>query len=140
MVRRSVADDSYGRASLTRSVELREVHALPSAELQLAFVYRKRHIATDEDAFDVRGGISLGVTVVAVLRNELRELMQQITLHIGIGILVDEHASGGVRDVYHAYTLANLRPCDRRAYARCDIDGHLALVGAHRQLLVMDAH
>ncbi len=76
MVRRSVADDSYGRASLTRSVELREVHALPCAEVERAFVYRKRHTAAHEDAFDVRRGISLRMTEVAVLRNELRELMQ----------------------------------------------------------------
>lgn len=54
MVRRSVADDSYGRAALTWSIELREVHALPCAEHELAFVYRKRYIVTNDDRFDVR--------------------------------------------------------------------------------------
>src|SRR5688500_4045098 len=108
MVRRSVADDSYGRASLTRSIELREVHALPRAEHELAFVYRKRHIVTNEHGFDVRRRISFRMTVVTVLRNHARELEQQITLHIGVGVLVDKYRRGRVRNVYHAYTFADL--------------------------------
>ena len=57
------------------------------------------------------------MTVIAVLRNDLRELMKQIALHIGVGVLVHEHCRGRVRDVYHAYTFADLRPRDRGAYA-----------------------
>src|SRR6185436_1984745 len=78
--------------------------------------------------------------VVAVLWDELGELMKQITLHIGVGILVHEHRRGGVRNVYHADTFADLRPRDRGAYMCCHIDGHLAFVGAHRELLVVGAH
>src|SRR6266516_3125554 len=140
MVRRSVADDSYGRGALSWSIELSEVNALPCAEHELAFMYRKRHIVTDEHRFDVRRGISFGMTVVAVLRNELCELVQQITLHVRVGILVHEDRRGGVRDVYHAYTFAHFRSCDRRSHARRHVDGRLALVGAERDLLVVDAH
>src|SRR5512132_2875996 len=80
------------------------------------------------------------MTVVAVLRGELGELMKQITLHIGVGVLVHEHCRGRVRNVYHAYTFTDLRSCDRGAYTCCHIDGHLAFVGAHRELLVVGAH
>ena len=118
MVRRSVADDSYGRAPLARSVELREVHALPGAEHELTFVHRKRHVVTDEDRFDVRGGISFRMTVVTVLRNDLRELKQQITLHIRVGVLIHEYRCGCMRNVYHTYTFADLRPRDRGPHAR----------------------
>src|SRR5688500_15362031 len=126
MVRRSVADDSYGRAPRARSIELSEVHTLPCAQHELALVYRKRHVVTYEDRFDVRSGISFRMTVVTVLRNDLRELVQQITLHIRVRILVHEYRRGGVRDIYHAYTFADLRPRDRCAYARRHIDGRLA--------------
>src|SRR5436190_2064481 len=66
MVRRSVADDSYGRAPLTWSVELGEVNALPRAEHELAFVYRERHIVTDEHRFDVRAVTSTVVSRLSV--------------------------------------------------------------------------
>ena len=140
MVRRSVADDSYGRAPLTWSVELGEVNALPRAEHELAFVYRERHIVTDEHRFDVRRGISFGMTIISVLRNELRELMQQVTLHVRVRVLIHEDRRGGVRDIYDAYTFAHLRSGDRGAYAGCHVDGRLALVGPDGELLVVDAH
>src|SRR3977135_123657 len=140
MVRRSVADDSYGRASLTWSFELGEVNALPCSEIQLAVLYRKRHIVTDEHRFDVRCGITFRMTVIGVLRHKCGELMQQIALHVRVRVLVHEHRRGGVDNVYHAYTLANLGPRDRGAHSRRHIDGHLALLGAHGELLVMHAH
>src|SRR5439155_2279352 len=140
MVRRSVADDSYGRAPLTWSVELGEVNALPCAEHELAFVYRERHIVTDEHRFDVRRGISFGMTIISVLRNELRELMQQVTLHFRVCVLVHEDRRGGVRDIYDAYTFAHFGSRDRRSHARRHVDGRLTLIGAEREPLVVDAH
>ena len=140
MVRRSVADDSYGRASLTWPIELGEVNALPRTEIEFAFMHRKRYVVTDERRLYVRCGITFRMTVIAVLRHELREVMEQIALHVGVGILVHEHRGGGVRDIYHAYAFAHIRLGDRRTYARRYIDGHLPLVGAHRELLVMHAH
>ena len=117
MVRRSVADDSYGRAPLAWSIELREEHALPLAKNELALVYLKRHVVTYEHGIDVRSGISFRMTVVAVLRNDLRELMQQIALHIVVRVLVHKYSRGRMRDVYHAYTLAHLGAGDRSTYA-----------------------
>src|SRR3981081_782370 len=125
MVRRSVADDSYGRASLTWPIELGEVNALPRSQIQLAVLYRKRHIVTDEHRFDVCRGITFRMTVIAVLRHEFRKLMQQIALHIGVGVLVHEHGGRRVGDVYHADTLAHSRSRDRGSYARPHIDGRL---------------
>src|SRR5712692_10771055 len=55
MVRRSVADHSYGRATIAWSVEFREVNALPRAEHELAVAYRERDVASHEHRFDVRG-------------------------------------------------------------------------------------
>src|SRR5207253_1990790 len=43
MVRRSVADDSYGRGPFTRSIELDEVETLPRSELDLCVAYREGH-------------------------------------------------------------------------------------------------
>ncbi len=140
MVRRSVADDSYGRASLTWSIEFREVHTLPRAEDELAVVYRKRHIVTHKDRFDVRRRVSLRMAVIAVFRNDLRKVMKQITLHIRVSVLIDEDRGRRVRDIYDAYTFAHLRPRDRCAYAGCHVDGHLALLGADRQLFVVGTH
>src|SRR5258706_14558917 len=80
------------------------------------------------------------MTVVAVLRDQLREMMKQITLHIRIVVLVHEYRRGRVRDVYHAYTFTHFRLRDRGAYARRHINCHFALVRAHRELLVVDAH
>src|SRR6267378_4614589 len=113
MVRRSVADDSYGRASLTWPIELGEINALPRSEIQFAALYRQRHIVTDERGFDVRCGITFRMTVIAVLRHKRSEVMQQIALHIRVGVLVHEHRGGRVRDIYYAYTFAHLRPGHR---------------------------
>src|SRR2546428_4585038 len=140
MVRRSVADDSAGRAALAWSIELGKIYALQRAEHEFAFTYRKRHIVTDEHRFDVGRCISFAMTVVSVLRNELRELRQQVTLHVRVGVLVHEDRRGRVRDIYHAYTLAHFGSRDRRSHARCHVDGRLTLIGAERELLVVDAH
>lgn len=108
MVRRSVPDDSYGRAPLTRSIELREVHTLPRSEHELTVVYRKRHIVTHEDRFDVRRRVAFRMSVLTVLWNKGRELTKQIALHIDVGVLVHEYGRGRVCDVYHTYTFAQL--------------------------------
>src|SRR5881409_484923 len=57
MVRRSVADDSYGRGPFARSIELGEPETLPRAELDLTVAYWKRHAVADDDRFNVRGTI-----------------------------------------------------------------------------------
>jgi len=58
----------------TRSIELREVNALPCTKHELAIAYRDRHIDPGENSFDVRVRISLGVTELIALRDELCEM------------------------------------------------------------------
>jgi len=57
------------------------------------------------------------MAVITVLRNDLRELMQQIALHVGVRVLVHEYSRGRMRDVYDTYTLAHLGAGDRSTYA-----------------------
>src|SRR2546428_8742693 len=90
MVRRSVADDSYGRGPFARSIELGEVETLPRAELDLTVANRERHAVPDKDRFDVRGTISFGVRIFRIARDRSLEGSEEVFLHIGVGVLVYE--------------------------------------------------
>src|SRR5713226_163004 len=138
MVRRSVADHSYGRATITWSVEFREVNALPCADHELAVAYRKRHSASHEYRLDVRGRISLGVAEFLVPRNKLVEEIEQVALHVGVGVLVDEQTGGRVGHADGADAVPDLRTGDRGAHASRDIDRRLARLRLDREVLVMD--
>ena len=140
MVRRSVADDSYGRGPFARSIELGEVETLPRAEPDLTVAYRKRHAVADEDRFDVRGTISFGVRVLRIARDHSLECGEQVFLHIGIGVLVYEDRRGRVPDADGDKSVTYLRARNRRLHARRDVDGLLALRARHRDLLVPDGH
>src|SRR5437879_4745724 len=59
MVRRSVADDSYGRGPFARSIELREVETLPRAQLDRAVANRERPAVADKDRSDVSAAVAL---------------------------------------------------------------------------------
>src|SRR6266849_4433748 len=138
MVRRSVADHSYGRATIAWSVEFREVNALPRAEHELAVAYRERDVASHEHRFDVRGRISLGVAELLVPWNDLVEEIEQIALHLGVGVLVDEHAGGRVGDGDGADAVSDLRTGDRGAHASRDVDRRLARLRLDPEVLVVD--
>src|SRR2546428_2587486 len=140
MVRRSFADDSYGRASFPRAIELREVNALPCPKRDLAVPHRKRHRATDEDRFHVRGTISLGVRVLRPARHGALQRREHVSLHVGVGVLVDEHRGGGVRDADCDDPVADLRAGDRGLDARRDVDRLFALLRRDADLLVPNTH
>src|SRR6266511_4300261 len=140
MVRRSVADDSYGRGPFTRSIELGEVETLPRAEFDLTVAYRERHAVADEDRFDVRGTISFGVRVLRIARDHSLECSEQVFLHIGIGVLVHEDRRGRVRDADGDDSVTYFRARDRRLHARRDIDRLLAFGRLDRDLFVPDGH
>src|SRR5206468_5678270 len=140
MVRRSVADDSYGRGPFARSIELGEVETLPRAELDLTVAYWKRHAVADEDRFDVRGTISFGVRVLRIARDHSLECSEQVFLHIGVGVLVHEDRGGRVGDAHGDKSVTYLRARDRCLHARCDIERLLAFGRLHRDLFVPDGH
>src|SRR6267142_161193 len=98
MVRRSVADDSYGRASFAWAIELREVHALPCAQCDRTVADREGHAVSDEDCFDVCGAVSFRVFVLRIARDRSLERCEEVPLHIGVRVLVHEDRRGRVRD------------------------------------------
>src|SRR2546425_1758349 len=140
MVRRSFADDSYGRASFARSVELRKVNALPCSERHLAVAHRKRHRVTDEDRFHVRGPVPLGVRVPRTARHGALQCGEHVLLDIGVRVLVHEDRRGRVRDADRDDPVADLRARDRGLDPRGDIDRFFALLGLNADLLMPDAH
>src|SRR3989441_7496787 len=140
MVRRLVADDSYGRVALARTVELREVDALPRAEDELAIAHGQRHRAPDEHRFHVRGTIALRMVVARVVRDRAFEGAEHVLLHVRVGVLVHEDARGRVRDRDRTDPVADLRARDRGLHAGRDVDGLLRLRRFDRELLVPDGH
>src|SRR3989442_12739304 len=140
MVRRSIADDSYGRASLPRAIELRKVNALPCPERDLAVAHRKRDRVTDKDRLHVRRTVSLGMRVLRITRHGAFQRHEHVFLHVGVGVLVHEHRGGGVRDADCHDPIADLRARDRSLHARRDVDGLFALLRCEADLLVPNAH
>src|SRR6266852_1234963 len=126
MVRRSVADDSYGRAPFARTIELGEIHALPRAECDRTVAYGERHAVADEDRFDVSRAVSFGVFVSRIARDHPLERCEEVPLHIGVRVLVHEDRCGRVRDGDDDDALGDLRARDRRLEPRRDIDRLLA--------------
>src|SRR2546428_1179005 len=140
MVRRLVADDSYGRVALARTVELREVDALPRAEDELAIAHGQRHRAPDEHRFHVRGAVALRMVVARVVRDRAFEGGEHVPLHVRVGVLVHEDARGRVRDRDRTDPVADLRARDRGLHAGRDVYGLLGLRRFHRELLVPNGH
>ena len=60
--------------TLARSVVVREVDTLPLTEHGLAVTHGERHIVAGQHTFDVRVGISLGMTELLLARHELSEV------------------------------------------------------------------
>src|SRR6266850_2449371 len=98
MVRRSVADDSYGRVPFAWAIELCEVHALPCAQCDRTVADREGHAVADEDRFDVCGAVSFRVFVLRIARDRSLERCEEVPLHIGIRVLVHEDRRGRVLD------------------------------------------
>src|SRR5882762_443702 len=126
MVRRSVADDSYGRAPFAWTIELGEVHALPRAQSDRTVANREAHAVADKDRFDVSRAVTFSVFVVRVARDHPLECCEQVLLHIGVRVLVHEDRRGRVRDRDGHDPVPDLRACHRCLYTRGDIDRLLA--------------
>src|SRR5712691_411666 len=140
MVRRLVADDSYGRVPFPRTIELREVDPLPRAEHELAVAHGERHRAPDDDGFHVSWTVSLGVGVSRVAGHGAVERGEHVLLYVWVRVLVHEHRGGRVRDRDRADPFAYLRSHHCSLYPRRDVDGLLPLGGLQAQLLVTHRH
>ena len=140
MVRRLIADDSNGRVTLARSVVIGEEDPLPGTKNELAVTHRKRYVVPCQHGFYVRVGISLLVPEFVVARYELSELSDQISLHIRVCVLVDEHARGRVEHRDDADAAGDLRARHRRAHARGDVGRRDLCLGRDVQGLVVNGH
>src|SRR5947207_1917852 len=140
MVRRSVADDSYGRAAFAWAIELGEIHALPRAERDRTVAYRKRHGVADEDRFDMSRSVSLGVFVFRIPRDHPLERREKVFLHIGVRVLIHEDRRGRVRDGDRHDPVTDLRARDRRLHARGDIDRLLTFLRLDGDRFVPNGH
>src|SRR6267142_472812 len=140
MVRRSVADDSYGRAPFAWAIELREVHALPCAQCDRTVADREGHAVSDEDCFDVCGAVSFRVFVLRIARDRSLERCEEVPLHIGVRVLVHEDRRGRVRDRDRHEPVPDLRAGHRRLHARGDIDRLLAPLRFNGDRFVPSAH
>src|SRR6476469_482389 len=109
MVRRSVADDSYGGAPFAWPIELGEVHALPCAQCDRTISYRESHAVTAERSFDVRRAISFGGVVFRAARDHPLERREEVALHIGVRVRVHEVRSGGMPDDHGDDPVRDLR-------------------------------
>src|ERR1700694_5553926 len=140
MVRRSVADDSYGRASFAWAIELGEVHTLPCAQFDRTIAYRERHAVADEDRLDVSGTVPFSVLVFRIARDHSLERSEEVFLHIGVRVLVHEDRRGRVRDRDSHDPVADLRARDSRLHAGGYVDRFLAPLCLDCDGLVPHAH
>ena len=99
--------------TFARPVVVREVNALPRSEHELTIAHRERDIVPREHGFDVRVGIPFCVTELLIAGHELSEMRDEISLHIGVGVLVHEHSRGRMKHRDDADALGHLRSCDR---------------------------
>src|SRR5436190_24157319 len=91
MVRRSVADDSYGRGPFARSIEFREIDSLPSAERDCAVAHRKSYRVANEHGLDMRGPVTFAVRVLRIARDRSFQCSEDVFLHVGVRVLVHEY-------------------------------------------------
>src|SRR4029450_6146799 len=87
---------------LAWSVELAEEDALPRPEGETAVADGDEHLRAHEGRADVRGSVLLALLDVLpapVVPDHLLERRLEVTGDRGVGVLVDRHARGGVRDV-----------------------------------------
>jgi hypothetical protein len=88
-------------------IKFGEENALPPAECQLPFLDENELVYVSEYGFHVRIGIALGVAIGAGHGDEAIESSLSIGGYVRVGMLVDQNAGGGVRDVYEAGANAN---------------------------------
>src|SRR6266550_3252569 len=140
MVRRSFADDSYGRAPFAWSIEFRKINALPCSQCDLAIAHRERYRVADQDRFHVCGSVSLGMRVLRIARDGAFERREHVLLHVGVRVLVDEYRGGGVRDADRHEPLPDPRARDRGLHPRRDVERLFALLRCDGDLLMSNGH
>src|ERR671934_1850239 len=140
MVPGLIPDDSYGRVTFTRPIELREVDPLPGPERDRAVAYGKRHRRADQDRFHVRRAVSLGVRVRRVARDRALERGEDVLLHIRVGVFVHEHPGGRVCDRHRDDAVGDRAPRHRGFDPGGDVDRLFAPLARDGDLLVTHSH
>src|SRR5580658_7072544 len=80
------------------TVELAEIYALPLTEDQIALLDQHDRAISDQGSFDVAIAVSFGVAVVCLaMGNQFGEFLEQIVLHIRVGVFVDGDGGGSWR-------------------------------------------
>ncbi len=123
-----------------RAVELSEVDALPAPEPELPVADREGHVCAHEDRLDVPGRVSLRVPIVTIVGNLLRERREDVSLHVGVGVLVHEHTSRRVGDGHHTDAASYLAPPDNVNDLRGDVERLGPRPGVDPKVAVSDGH
>jgi len=112
--------------AVARAVELHEKNLLPRAEKQSSGRNQDCRARTYKRCFDVRIGITLGMAIIAALRNLFLKKREDISHHIGVGTLVDCDASGCVGDINNRDSIIRRDLPDSFGDFRGDIDSAIA--------------
>src|SRR6267143_185531 len=122
------ADHGDRQPAVARPVELAEVDRLPASELQLPALHRDGLRRPDQRRLGVRVRIAfLMLVVLALLRHGALEGVQDVGLHVRVGVLVDGDGAGGVRREDRAEAVLHAAALHLRADAGGDVH-HLLLL------------
>ena len=83
------SDDLHVKFTVTRSIIVREIDALPSPQQHPSFRHNDRFADTRQRGFDVGIGVAFAVSVAFLIRKRVRIAPIHVLLHIRIRVLVD---------------------------------------------------
>src|SRR5438477_3485082 len=121
---RSLGQRSDVHLPLPRAVELAKEDPLPAAEGESPVVERDEHLRTDQRGTDVRRRVRpvrVRVTPAAVVVHDALHRRLDVLGERRIGVLVDRHAGGRVRDIDEGGGRA-IRRVERRLHLLRDLE------------------
>ena len=83
------SDDLYVKFTVTRTIIVPEIDALPSPQQHPSFRHNDRFADTRQRGFDVGVGIAFDMSVASLIRKRVRIVPIHVLLHIRIRVLVD---------------------------------------------------
>mgnify|MGYP006395002925 CR=1 FL=1 len=83
------SDDLHVQFTVTRSIIVPEIDALPSPQQHPSFRHNARFADTCLSGFDVGAGIPLDMSVASLIPKRVRIAPIHVLLHIRIRVLVD---------------------------------------------------
>src|ERR1700682_3110110 len=120
----------HGELPVPRPVELAEIDRLPGAERELPSLHRDRLREPHHDGLGVRVRVALLVLVVfLVARHGPLERVEDVGLHVGVGVLVEGDGPGRVPAEDRAEPALRVARRHDGAHALGDVDHLLLLAG-----------